>query len=108
MYRILLQVEYGIYVLPYLSVSRCCHKNLMSFTSTWLNKCVFLSLQEYEIQEENQFGVYDAMCFASVLTTPENSKHCGKNQKTTEDKILKYCKAMQPEFIYCTSYLVGH
>ena len=32
-------------------------QKLMSFTSTWLKKCVFSSFQEYEIQAENQFNV---------------------------------------------------
>ena len=44
-------------------------QTLMSFTSTWLNKCAFLSLQEYEIKAENKFNVYDAMCFARLLAT---------------------------------------
>ena len=59
-------------------------QKLMSFTSTWLNKSAFSSL--YEIQAENQFNVFDAMCFASLLASPKIQSNVEKMQKSIAKK----------------------
>ena len=86
----------------------------MSFILTRLNKCAFSSFQKYEIAVEYQFNVEDAICFASLLTTPKIQSNLEKMQKSIVDKIkssAKKCSQLCSGPLSCYQYrscLMGH